>query len=136
MIRPKGGGKIEDTILFGKYQLCRVIGQGRSGTVYLAVHKGLDEYRAIKQVPRTCGDHEQFCKEARILKHLRHPGIPIIYDLEEDETYSYLIEEYLEGETLFSLISKEGRLSKAMTVQYGIQICHLVNYLHFALPYN
>ena len=129
-----GGGTAADTILFGKYQLCRVLGRGRSGTVYLAKHKDLEEYRAIKQVPKTCVAYSQFRQEALILKSIRHPGIPIVYDLEEDESYSYLIEEYLEGDSLYALISDMGHFSRAMTVRYGIQICHLVHILHSARP--
>ena len=94
----------------------------------------LEEYRAIKQVAKTCTDYSQFRKEALILKTIRHPGIPIVYDLEEDEDYSYLIEEYLEGDSLYALISETGHFSKAMTIRYGIQICHLVNILHSARP--
>lgn len=131
----EGGGSIEGTTLFGKYQLCRILGQGRSGTVWLAKHIELEEYRAIKQVPKTCTDYRQFRQEALILKTLRHPGIPIVYDLEEDEHFSYLIEEFLEGDSLYALVSDLGHFSKAMTVRYGIQICHLVNSLHFAKPY-
>lgn len=131
----EGGGSIESTTLFGKYQLCRIIGQGRSGTVWLAKHIELEEYRAIKQVPKACSDYRQFRQEALILKSLRHPGIPIVYDLEEDEQFSYLIEEFLEGDSLYALVSDMGHFSKAMTVRYGIQICHLVNSLHFAKPY-
>ncbi len=130
----RGGGTVADTTLFGKYQLCRVLGRGRSGTVYLAKHKDLEEYRAIKQVPKTCVAYSQFRKEALILKSIRHPGIPIVYDLEEDESYSYLIEEYLEGDSLYTLISDMGHFSRAMTVRYGIQICHLVHILHSARP--
>lgn len=130
----KGGGNIENTVLFGKYQLCRVLGRGRSGTVYLARHMELDEYRAIKRVSKSHTGYEQFRKEALILKTLRHPGIPIVYDLEEDEQYSYLIEEFLEGDSLYALISETGQFSKAMTVSYGIQICRLVYSLHFCKP--
>ena len=72
----------------------------------------LEEYRAIKQVAKTCTDYSQFRKEALILKTIRHPGIPIVYDLEEDEDYSYLIEEYLEGNSLYALISETGHFSK------------------------
>ena len=114
--------------------MCRILGRGRSGTVYLARHMELEEYRAIKQVAKTCTDYSQFRKEALILKTIRHPGIPIVYDLEEDEDYSYLIEEYLEGNSLYALISETGHFSKAMTIRYGIQICHLVNILHSARP--
>ena len=52
MILDKGGGPIENTILFGKYQFVHTLGQGRSGTVLLVYHLELDEYRAIKQVDR------------------------------------------------------------------------------------
>lgn len=130
----KGGGTETNTTLFGKYQLCRILGRGRSGIVYLAKHIDLEEYRAIKQVPKTCAEYGQFRREALILKSIRHPGIPIVYDLEEDELNSYLIEEFLEGDSLYALVSDMGHFSKAMTIRYGIQICHLVNILHSARP--
>lgn len=79
-------------------------------------------------------DYQQFRREALILKSIRHPGIPIVYDLEETATHFYLIEECLEGENLSQLISDMGHLSPAMTVSCGIQICHLVNILHSAKP--
>lgn len=126
--------RFEGTILFGKYQLCRILGRGRSGTVYLARHKDLEEYRAIKQVAKACVDTGQFRKEALILKCIRHPGIPVVYDLEEDEDFYYLIEEFLEGDSLYALVSGMGHFSKTMTVRYGIQICHLVSILHSARP--
>lgn len=57
----------EDTVLFGKYQITGTLGTGRNGTVLLAVHLGLREYRAIKRVRK-----EQrpgvFLREAEILK--------------------------------------------------------------------
>ena len=68
----------------------------------LAKHMELDEYRAIKRVPKTFVDYELFRKEALILKGIRDQAIPIVYDLAEDEQYSYLIEEYLEGDSLYA----------------------------------
>ena len=132
--KQKGGEEEADTILFGKYQLCRVLGCGRSGTVFLARHMELNEYRAIKRVPKTFIDYELFRKEALILKGIRHEGIPIVYDLEEDDLCSYLIEEYLEGDSLYALVSESGHYSSAMTVRYGIQICHLVHIMHSTMP--
>lgn len=123
-----------DTILFGKYQLCRVLGCGRSGTVFLARHMELDEYRAIKRVPKTFVNYELFRREALILKGIRDQAIPIVYDLAEDDQYSYLIEEYLEGDSLYALVTESGHCSSAMTIQYGIQICHLVHIMHSTMP--
>lgn len=124
-------GKL-NTVLFGKYQLCRILGTGRLGTVFLAVHLGLSEYRAIKRVPKSFLEYDQFRREALILKELRHPGIPIVYDVEEDENYSYLIEEYLEGESLYDLVKSQGYLPQRLVIHYGIQLTDIMNYLHLA----
>ncbi len=100
--------------------------------MWLAVHTGLEEYRAIKCVPKTHADYETFRREALILKELRHPGIPLVYDLEEDEAHFYLIEEYLEGHSLYALIRDQGTLQETEAVRYGLQICSLVDYMHSA----
>lgn len=100
--------------------------------MYLARHLQLDEYRAIKEVPKSDVSYQQFRKEALLLKRLRHPGIPIVYDLEEESNYSYLIEEFLEGDSLYDLIKKKGHLNREAVIRYGIQICDLVHYLHSA----
>ena len=65
-----------------------------------------------------------------MLKNLDHPGIPLVYDLEEDADYFYLIEEYLEGCSLYALIKDQGTLQEDLAVRYGLQICSLVEYLH------
>ncbi len=128
----KGGESIENTILFGKYQLVRILGQGRRGTVFLAMHLELKEYRAVKRVSKASSSFKQFKKEALILTSLSHPGIPIIYDLEEDCQYCYLIEEYLEGDTLYGLVKDQGHLNQEAVLRIGVQICDLVHYLHSA----
>jgi len=128
----QGGESATDTILFGKYQLIRILGRGQSGTVYLAKHLELEVYRAVKQVPKSCSDYQQFKREAMLLKRLRHPGIPIVYDLHEDETFSYLIEEFLEGDSFYDIIRKKGPLNPSSVIRYGIQLCGLVSYLHSA----
>lgn len=74
-------------------------------------------------------------REALLLKSLRHPGIPIIYDLEEDSSYYYLIEEYLDGESLFSLIKRQGNLTRAKVISHGIELCQIMVYLHSLQPY-
>lgn len=134
MIFPKGGVKVENTVLFGKYQVCRTIGHGRSGTVFLVKHLTLKEYRAVKRVSRDRRDEQSLLREAMILKALKHPGIPIVYDLEQDEHYYYLIEEYLDGESLFALVNRQGGLSRAETISYGIELCQIMNYLHSLEP--
>ena len=42
--------------------MCRELGNGRSGTVYLAYHVELEEYRAVKVVPKSLADYDTFRK--------------------------------------------------------------------------
>lgn len=100
--------------------------------MYLARHLELDEYRAIKEVPKSNACYQRFRNEALLLKRLRHPGIPIVYDLEEESDCSYLIEEFLEGDSLYDLMKRKGHLSQDTVIRYGVQICDLVHYLHSA----
>lgn len=66
------------------------------------------------------------------MKKLKHPAIPIVYDLEEDQEYLYLVEEYLQGTSLYTLIHRQGVFSQAEAVRFGIQLCQLVQFLHSA----
>lgn len=83
-------------------------------------------------VPKSMADYETFRKEALFLKTLRHPGIPLVYDVEEDSCYSYLIEEYLEGESLYALVKRMGSLSMKTAVNIGIQVCRLIQFMNTA----
>ena len=96
------------------------------------MHICLEEYRAIKRISKRDADYDSFRREALVLKELHHPGIPMIYDLEEDSEFFYLIEEYLEGYSLYALIANQGPIQEAEAVRYGMQVCGLVAYMHSA----
>ena len=72
--------------------------------------------------------------EANILAKLRHPGIPIVYDVEEDEAFYYIIEEYVEGESLEKLLWNTS-VSQEYMIQIGIQLCGIVSFLHSQKPF-
>ena len=88
---------MEQLIWFQKYEIIKKIGQGGSGEVFLANHIKLNSQRAIKRISKNHLLHNQLLKEAYILKDLKHPLIPIIYDFEEDNDHSYIILEYIDG---------------------------------------
>ena len=56
----------------------------------------------------------------------------MVYDIQEEKDFSYLIEEFLEGDSFYDLIKKRGHLNQDAVIHYGIQICDLVHYLHSA----
>ena len=75
----------QNNILFGKYEIISTLGTGSFGTVYLSKHIILECYRAIKIIPKTTSMTDSLLHEAQLLKSLQHPGIPCLYDIEEDE---------------------------------------------------
>ena len=75
------------TILSGRYELIKPLGEGASGSVFLARQQSLELNRAIKVFPKNDTLSLFAVSEAQILKSIRHPGIPAIYEFEEDEFF-------------------------------------------------
>lgn len=111
------------------------IGCGLSGKVYLAEHIKLKAKRVIKCVSKKQFMYQQFLTEATLLKNLKHPGIPIIYDLEEDDEYLYIIEEYVKGESLRAVMLNQTAISREKVIDFTIQICNIIEYLHNIKPF-
>lgn len=97
----------------------------------MAEHIKLKSYRAIKRIKKDHILHEQLLSEAYILKNLRHTCIPIIYDFEEDKDYSYIIEQFIDGQSLAQFRRQWlGKIKENVIVDIGIQICDLLQYLY------
>ena len=90
----------KNLILSGRYEILDTLGHGSDGIVYLARHRSLELNRALKQFPKKDAPSLFAISEAKILKAIQHPGIPTIYDFEEDESFFYLVEEYIQGVSL------------------------------------
>lgn len=101
--------------------------------VYKAEHIRLKELRAIKCIDKKRPFFEQLSKEAAILKNLKHTAIPAIFDIEEDESFLYLIEEYVTGESLQNIVNNQEELPVRNVIEYGIQLCSVMHYLHTCL---
>lgn len=132
---------IEELILFGKYRVISTLGSGTFGTVYLAEHLNLKVYRAIKCIPKDTAHRPSFSQEegilteAHLLKDLNHPGIPLIYDIDEDSDFIYMIEEYISGESLDTFVLHQENISQELILKLGIQLCDILDYLHNLAPY-
>lgn len=120
-------------ILFGKYELISTLGCGTFGTVYLSKHIILQCFRAIKRIPKD-GTSDFLLKEAQLLKSLHHFGIPTIYDIEQDDSYFYLIEEYVEGESLEEFLLHQTTISQNTFLDLSLQLCDIFRYLHSFKP--
>lgn len=105
----------EERLLAGRYRVLEKLGQGAMGAVYLAEHVRMGRRDAIKVLSQgMAGDPEavaRFTREARNASFINHPNVCAVYDFgETEEGYAFLAMEYVPGETLGSLLEREGRL--------------------------
>lgn len=125
-----GKESMPQEIWFDKYRIIKLLGQGGTAEVYLAEHIKLNSFRAIKHISKYHPLYKLQLKEAQILKDLKHSCIPIVYDIEEDEDGSYIVEQYLEGVTLKEFVKERDHLNDDIIIHFALQICDLINYLH------
>ncbi len=126
--------KINNQLLFGKYQVIRDLGSGSFSRVFLVRHLSMEQDRAIKILPKESGSSSSRLFEARLLKSLNHPSIPVIYDIEEDESFFYIVEEYIDGETLNSFLLHQQIISPGLFFEYCEQLFEIFIYLHNFAP--
>lgn len=111
----------------------KVLSTHKESTVYLVEHTQLGLKRIIKRISHSSPHFEQMAGEAAVMKNLCHPAIPLIYDVEDDGDYLYIIEQYIEGESLTD-ICRKSLLSENKIIDLAIQICDIVVYLHSQNP--
>jgi len=112
----------------GGFEIVKVIGRGGMGVVYLAHDTKLDRSVAVKSIPpKLAGESTtrmRFHREAKLLASLNHPNIALIYDIiEQEEDLSYLILEYVPGESLAQRIAhKPLKLEEALSIARQIAL--------------
>lgn len=113
-----------------KYETVRVISVTAHSKVYLVRHTVLDVLRVAKVMRKSCPDYRRILKEAHLIKNFKHSGIPIIYDIYDCNDSICIIEEYISGKCLTEYIKMHDKLSERQIVEFGIQICNILEYLH------
>lgn len=117
------------------YELVRPIGDGGMSSVYLAKHKRLGTFWAVKAVSKTQGIEFNFTAEADILKNLNHPMLPRIVDIFDEPDMVYLVEDFVEGITLEKYLEKNGRIPEKQLVEWFKALCSVFKYIHGRKPH-
>lgn len=110
----------------GAYRIVRCIGAGGMGIVYEAVHQVLGKPVALKVLrghgAASAESRSRFVREARSASCLRHPNVVAVNDVGQVGDQAYLVMELLEGESLGSLIRREGRVPPAEAADIGVPV--------------
>lgn len=118
---------------FGRYQVLEELGRGSMGIVYLCVDPRLARpvaVKAIKDTERSVSSMERylerFRREAEAAGRLTHPDIVRIFDIAP----SYLVMEYLEGQTLGQALAAGANINVRKAASLVLRIADALDYAH------
>ena len=126
-----------------RYQVVKHIATGGMGAIYKGEDTRLQTVVAIKEMIDFFQTEEdknyaikRFREEALLLADLRHPNIPRVTDNFIENNKYYLIMDFVEGKSAEKIILENGGrgLPEAMVLEWGIQICDVLDYLHSHNP--
>ncbi len=115
------------TLVAGRYELVRRLGQGAMAAVDLARDVELERPVALKRLAENLARDEdqrrRFLREARLAARLAHPNVVRVFDVGDDDGRPFIAMEYVEGETLAELVARRGPLPAAEAAALGTQMC-------------
>ncbi|HZP65011.1 MAG TPA: protein kinase [Rudaea sp.] len=98
----------------GHYEIVAELGRGGMGVVYKGYETSLNRYVAIKvladSLAHDASVKERFLREARSMAALNDPHIIQIFFIGDDAGQTYFVMEFVDGESLGSLLKREGKL--------------------------
>lgn len=123
----------------GKYKISGILGKGAMGIVYKALDPDIDREVAIKTVRFDLVSEEdseneeimeRFMREAQSAGKLTHPNIITIFDVGREESLTYIVMQYIQGQSLQRLIASGDKLPTTEVVHLYDQICSALDYAH------
>jgi eukaryotic-like serine/threonine-protein kinase len=134
-------------VLRGRYKICKIIGHGGMGSIYLADDVRLEGRQcALKEVEhdRTMPTEmlrqarEQFLREATVLARLDHPNLPKVSDFFSIGGRDYLVMDYVPGKDLRVLMNEVRQnglyLPEQDVLAWASQLTDALSYLHSQTP--
>jgi serine/threonine protein kinase len=134
------------SLLRHRYLIDKMVGKGGFGTTYLV--KDLDcfeEQRILKELTLSLKDEDPmdlkdmaerlFRREAQVLLNLYHSGIPRLYAYFAEESFSYLVQDFIPGQTLSEEFKKrKSPLSEEEVMPILTALADILDYLHSHTP--
>ena len=134
-------------ILRDRYKIREQVGQGGTGSIYLADDMRLEgRLCALKEVEHNQAlpthvfeqAREQFFREASVLARLDHPNLPKVSDFFSEGPRDYLVMDFVPGKDLRERMQEARRnqnfLSENEILRWAVQIADALNYLHRQEP--
>lgn len=130
-------GCLVNSVINGKYHILKQLNRASAVEVYLAMNEHLNQVCAVKACKKTEKNflaRDFIINEALTMMTLNHPAIPKIIDITEDESYTYVVREYIQGDTLDEIVRRYGAQPVERVVDWARQLCEILRYLHSLNP--
>jgi len=127
--------KLIGKLLLHRYQITKLIGIGGMGNVYEAHHTVFDKRFAVKVIKKSLVDNldavKRFQREAFLASKLDHPNVVKVYDFGElDSGQQFILMEYIQGESLRTIMKQAGQMQPFRVAAIGLQIAKALDYAH------
>ena len=126
---------ITNTIIDNKYKILDEIGRGGMSIVYRATVERSGKIWAVKEVRKDSRNdynvvRQNLIAEIETLKEVRHPKLPEIADVIDNEDNFIIVMDYIEGVSLDKILAKKGIQPEEKVVDWSKQLCEVLGYLH------
>jgi serine/threonine protein kinase/tetratricopeptide (TPR) repeat protein len=128
------------SILGGRYEIQKLLGMGGMGAVYKAHDLEVDRAVGLKVIrPDLAGNPAilaRFKQELVLARQVTHKNIIRIYDLSEAEGVKFITMEFIEGEDLRTILTRDGKISPNDAIGIirqacaGLQAAHVEGVIH------
>lgn len=117
----------EGDVLGGRYEIHKMLGMGGMGAVYKARDMEVERVVGLKVIrPDLAGNPAilaRFKQELVLARQVTHKNIIRIYDLNEADGVKFITMEFIEGEDLRTILTRQGKLSPEEAVAIMLQVC-------------
>ena len=118
-------------IIGSTYEIVGQLGAGGGGIVYLADHIRLNKQVVLKADRRKITTPPALLRrEVDVLKDLKHPYIPQVYDFFSEGETVYTAMDYIDGTSLDKALKEYGRFSQPQVISWAKQLLQALDYLH------
>ncbi len=121
------GRFLPGTLLAERYRILGCVGKGGMGEVYRANDLRLGQSVALKFLPEHMSQDPailaRFYSEVRIARQITHPNVCRVYDIGDVEGQPFISMQFVDGETLASLLLRIGRLPADKAIDITRRLC-------------
>ena len=127
-------GRERGEVIGEKYILEGCLGDGGLGSVYLARDLHTGQLWAVKEVTVNDESLQTISAEVETLKRIKSKRLPMLVDLFWEKGAAYIVQEYMEGETLAQILRRKKVFSTEEACRIGKQVAKALLELHSLVP--